>query len=65
MSVEGAYKNDFKDGLWNFYNEDGTLKKKMVYVNGKTNDKDEGLIMTKEEQEKAKKQYEQTEKKEQ
>lgn len=59
MSVEGFYKNDLKDGQWNFYNTDGTLKKKVLYVNGKTNDKSEAGVMTKEEQEKGKKQFEQ------
>jgi antitoxin component YwqK of YwqJK toxin-antitoxin module len=64
MSVEGFYKNDLKDGTWNFYNMDGTLKKKVLYSNGKTKDKTEAGIMTKEEEEKAKKQYEQKEIKE-
>ena len=25
--VEGNYKGGKKDGLWNFYNEDGTIRK--------------------------------------
>jgi len=57
-SVEGFYKNDLKEGQWSFYNEDGTLQKKVLYVNGKSKDKTETSIMTKEDEEKAKKQYE-------
>lgn len=64
MSVEGFYKNDLKHGQWNFYNMDGTLKKKVLYSNGKTKDKNEASLMTKEEEEKAKKQYEQKDTKE-
>ncbi len=61
MSVEGFYKNDFKDGPWNYYNEDGTLKKTVHYFNGVPKEKSESNVMTKEEEEKAKKQSEQIE----
>ena len=59
VNAEGYYKNDLKDGSWKFYNQDGTLKKTVLYVNGVTNDKSELNIINKEEEEKARKQYEQ------
>lgn len=61
IGVDGAYKDDLKEGPWIHYNEDGTVKKKVVYVNGRSSEKEKPL-MTKEEEEKAKKQYENSDK---
>ena len=60
ISIEGDYKNDFKNGAWNFYNEDGTLLKTVRYVNSKSQDKNDTGGMTKEEEEAAKKKYEES-----
>ncbi len=58
--AEGSYKNDVKDGIWSFYNEDGTVQKKITYINGRSKNHEDELIMTKEEEEKLRKQYEQS-----
>ncbi len=57
VSVEGNYKNDFKNGSWKYYNQDGTVKKTVEFINSKPQGKDQDLI-SKEEEEKAKKYYE-------
>jgi antitoxin component YwqK of YwqJK toxin-antitoxin module len=56
--AEGSYKNDVKDGVWKFYKEDGTIEKTITYINGKSKNHEDELIMTKEEEERLKKLYE-------
>jgi len=58
LGVEGYYKNDFKDGSWKYYNEDGTIKKTVLYKNGKTSNIAEQGIISKEEEARERKQYE-------
>jgi antitoxin component YwqK of YwqJK toxin-antitoxin module len=60
VEAEGVYKDDLKDGDWKYYKEDGTLKRTDKYIEGKLQGADRNVI-TKEELEKQKKQYEETE----
>lgn len=59
--AEGNYKNDVKDGEWIFYKEDGKITKKIMYINGRAKNNADELIITKEEEEKLRKQYEESE----
>ena len=34
IEIKGKYKDGKKDGLWEFFNEDGTLQKTETYKNG-------------------------------
>jgi antitoxin component YwqK of YwqJK toxin-antitoxin module len=39
--IKGAYKNDLRDGLWEYFNEDGSSKIKIDYKDGKIVNEDE------------------------
>jgi antitoxin component YwqK of YwqJK toxin-antitoxin module len=39
MQISGLYKNDSRDGLWLIYNPDGTIKYRIEYTDGITNDR--------------------------
>jgi antitoxin component YwqK of YwqJK toxin-antitoxin module len=39
MQISGLYKNDSRDGLWLIYNPDGTIKYRIEYNNGITDDR--------------------------
>ena len=39
LEVEGFYKNDKPDGWTYVYNEDGTLKREIFFVEGKAYEK--------------------------
>ena len=39
IEFQGNYNNDLKDGVWNYYNDDGTIDYSLDYKNGNlTND---------------------------
>ncbi|TND07979.1 MAG: morn variant repeat-containing protein [Bacteroidetes bacterium] len=56
-SVMGIYKNDFKEGTWIYYNQDGSEKFRQVYINGKL--QGEEKLITPQEMQKQKQQYDQ------
>jgi antitoxin component YwqK of YwqJK toxin-antitoxin module len=60
IDAEGVYKNDLKDGEWKYFTEDGKVKRADKYVNGYIVGGDKNII-TKEQQDKEKKQFEQFE----
>lgn len=60
VNASGVYKNDLKDGDWNYYKEDGSLERTDKYANGHLTSTDKEII-THEEEEKEKKQFEQFE----
>jgi antitoxin component YwqK of YwqJK toxin-antitoxin module len=60
VNAEGVYKNDLKEGPWKYYAEDGKVERTDVYVGGKMNSTDKEYI-SKEEQDKERKKYEQFE----
>jgi hypothetical protein len=57
VDAEGNYLNDLKEGVWKYYREDGTLKAKDTFIKGRSCNPNKDVI-TKEEEEKQKKQYE-------
>lgn len=60
VDAEGIYKNDLKEGEWKYYKADGTLARSDKYINGTLQGEDKNII-TKEQQDKEKKQFEQFE----
>ncbi len=58
IDAVGVYKNDLKEGDWKYYKDDGTLLRVDKYINGTIQGGDKNII-TKEQQDKEKKQYEQ------
>lgn len=59
--AEGPYKNDMKQGVWTFYEENGNVQKKVTYIKGLAKNGEDQVTMTKEEEERIKKQYENSE----
>lgn len=59
--AEGSYINDMKEGVWTFYEENGTVQKKVTYIKGFAQNGEGGALITKEEEERLKKQYENSE----
>jgi len=41
LKVKGAYKDDLKDGVWEYYDEKGSLIRKIEYVKGKAKNEKE------------------------
>jgi antitoxin component YwqK of YwqJK toxin-antitoxin module len=60
VNAEGAYKNDLKEGTWKYYTEDGKVERTDIYVNGRMTGTDKD-VLSKEEQDKERKKYEQFE----
>ncbi len=58
IDAVGVYKNDLKEGEWKYYSDNGTLLRTDKYVDGRLQGEDKNII-TKEQQDKEKKQYEQ------
>ena len=58
IDAQGVYKNDMKDGDWKYYKEDGTLLRTDPYIDGRFVGKNDPNIITKEQEEKEKKQFE-------
>ena len=44
MQIKGNYKDDKKDGVWEYYREDGTLEGKVTYKNDEANGKYESYF---------------------
>ena len=61
LNVEGIYKNDLKEGPWKYYKEDGALERTDEYKHGLFQGKNDPNVITKEQEEKEKKQFEQFE----
>lgn len=59
--ADGAYKNDIKFGEWIFYKQDGTIDKKVMFINGKAKNHEDELIINEKEEEEARKKYENSE----
>jgi antitoxin component YwqK of YwqJK toxin-antitoxin module len=58
VNAEGLYKADLKDGDWKYYKEDGTLDRIDPYIEGRFVGKKDPNVISKEQEEKEKKQYE-------
>lgn len=58
VNVEGIYKNDLKEGDWKYYKENGTLERTDPYISGRFVGKVDPNIISKEQEEKEKKQFE-------
>ncbi|MGE8425817.1 MAG: hypothetical protein ACN6PI_23470, partial [Sphingobacterium siyangense] len=36
LAERGTYLNNLKEGVWFYYKEDGTIRKRVIYKKGKT-----------------------------
>ena len=61
VDAEGIYLHDVKDGEWRYYNEDGSIKRIGKFSKGMDLTPDKSKDFTKEDEEKAKKEYENSE----